>query len=676
MLQFIFFLFFCLIIHRAWAELALRRTGAVNIEAAVHYCLEHGGEMEQMIAEEELRGVRRSSGRSRPNSSSTHLIRQLREMGFPSHWCVEALTATRNNVDEALTWILTNGERLAQLDENERLGNEQDNDGDNDSEHEVEDDDDEDDNEGEFSSESSRDDLHENDSSDDTIEKSWYCPGPCPIQFVSGRSIINAETLEVSGLPTPVFSSVGTKGIIHTSGKWYYEVELLTAGCLQIGWADGSFAGHCQADRGDGVGDGPSSWAYDGWRRYKWHAVATEWGCRWQVGDIIGCAVDMDSYTISFTVNGKGEEIGMGTAFNGVGFRPCGGVYACVSFNRRERLKFHLGGGDQAGGSFKFGPPLGYRAVGEAVLQATREMSVFVDYENRYLDHDSQGATSVSPMCDFSDGEHGHELFAWQHRYYGSDASVHLTAGKDKSKTKDSTSAKNEQEVDVVINLCKKRMKEKNLTLTVSNALEIINDCYMDAEGELKETLAIESKKLCVLYARKVILGVITCRGMNFDFTQLIRHSFQSKSDLITANKLWFVIDSCCSLRASGWVGEAGVMAVAAEALGLGISSNESPKCKKVPPSLYFTSALITDDPNETSNSLVASSELSLYGMNGIGLVFMKCGLQAACSRNLSFSKVLVAEIRKTVRSLSCVEVKEAAVEVCFVNRNSHRYVF
>ncbi len=48
----------------------------------------------------------------------------------------------------------------------------------------------------------------------------------------------------------------------------------------------------------------------------------------------MGCLVDMDSMSVSFTLNGKGEEIGMGLAFSGEGFRPCNGVYACVSFNR------------------------------------------------------------------------------------------------------------------------------------------------------------------------------------------------------------------------------------------------------------------------------------------------------------------------------------------------------
>ena len=37
-------------------------------------------------------------------------------MGFSSRWCAGALAATGNNVDEALTWILTNGERLSAED--------------------------------------------------------------------------------------------------------------------------------------------------------------------------------------------------------------------------------------------------------------------------------------------------------------------------------------------------------------------------------------------------------------------------------------------------------------------------------------------------------------------------------------------------------------------------------
>jgi hypothetical protein len=39
---------------------------------------------------------------------------------------------------------------------------------------------------------------------------------------------------------------------------------------------------------GDGVGDGPHSWAFDGWRRYRWHGAHARWGAHWAKGDVVG----------------------------------------------------------------------------------------------------------------------------------------------------------------------------------------------------------------------------------------------------------------------------------------------------------------------------------------------------------------------------------------------------
>ena len=339
---------------RQWAELALRRTGGTNIEAAVHFCLERGGDMERLLAEEH---ERRGSGTTLPSSrrrgfgassrsDASNLIRQLVEMGFPRHWCAEALAASRNNVDEALTWILTNGERLSAEDEGAEEEEEEEEDDEDREEGDREEEEEDEDSTVERDSEEPGEGLNSSSSATVSTEGKpaaannspnsaiGWSGSICPIRFVSGRSNIDPLTLEVTGLPNGGFSSVGTKGVLLTSGKWYYEAEIKTAGCLQIGWADSSFVGHCQADRGDGCGDGPSSWAFDGWRRYRWHSTATEWGCRWSEGDIVGCLVDMDSMKVNFTLNGKGEEIGMGLAFSEEGFRPCSGVYACVSFNR------------------------------------------------------------------------------------------------------------------------------------------------------------------------------------------------------------------------------------------------------------------------------------------------------------------------------------------------------
>ena len=248
---------------RSWSELALRRTGGTDIEAAVHFCLERGGEMERLLAEERERErvMQRQSGSGASSrrrgyrgetGSSNHLLRQLLEMGFPSRWCTEALAATGNNVDEALTWILTHGERLSEEDEameDEDAVDDEDEDDDD----SMEDDDEDEDAEA-------APDAGSESASNQEAEKSGvpaWSGSIVPLRFISGRSIIDSKTLEISGLPTGGFSSVGTKGVLLCSGKWYYEAVLETAGCLQIGWADGSFAGHCHADRGDGTGDGP-----------------------------------------------------------------------------------------------------------------------------------------------------------------------------------------------------------------------------------------------------------------------------------------------------------------------------------------------------------------------------------------------------------------------------------
>ncbi|RHZ04946.1 hypothetical protein DYB31_010475, partial [Aphanomyces astaci] len=93
----------------------------------------------------------------------------------------------------------------------------------------------------------------------------------------------------------------------------YYEATLSTSGCIQIGWADAAFSG--ASERGDGVGDGPHSWAYDGWRQMKWHGNSSSYGIKWKSGDVIGCGVDCDAGLLFFTLNGQY----MGVAFQYVG---------------------------------------------------------------------------------------------------------------------------------------------------------------------------------------------------------------------------------------------------------------------------------------------------------------------------------------------------------------------
>lgn len=694
---------------RSWSELALRKTGGTNIEAAVTFCLERGSEIERMLADEQEsdrldnNGSTESSSRGRrhrDNGSSSRLLRQLLEMGFPKRWCAEALAVTGNDVDVALTWILSNGERLSEEDEALDAGDGVD--GENsvplnnaDDEDEDDEDDDDDTENGDSRSTGNIDASKDTESMNieanlDSVSKdvaaSWN-GSIIPLRFISGRAIVDPVRMEISGLSAGGFSSVGTKGVLLTSGKWYYEAVLETAGCLQIGWADGSFAGHCHADRGDGCGDGPSSWAFDGWRRYRWHATATEWGCRWKQGDVVGCLVDMDERVVAFTLNGQAENIGMGVAFTSEGFRPCGGVYACVSFNRKEKLRFILGGNGCE--PFKYPPPISYRGVGEAVLEAVQERDHLLSKENVLDDGPVNGGideNTKSFLCDFSDGDHGHELMAWAHRYYGSDASVHLGSSRPKSGlTKPSVVSSVDFKASSLVT---RRLMKVWTDLAKSDPVLQQSDFdslsarvfvgYEKVQNRLTFEIFNECLAIGVLLSRKLLLHVLITEGKKFDPTYF---DIEGKNRLHGAKKFWNIVETCTSLRRAGWVGEAGAMAIAAEAVGLGISSNEQLRTKTTGhrlgvvsvsdidegiylPTCGYTQVLSSVIKQKLDSGLAdttflptSCAEAALGSDGGSGLLaFLQDGLSSLVCGSTEIREVLIASTRRAVRHISTVE--------------------
>jgi hypothetical protein len=133
-------------------------------------------------------------------------------------------------------------------------------------------------------------------------------------------------------------------------------------------------------------------------------------------------------------------------------------------------------------------------------------------------------------------------------------------------------------------------------------------------------------------------------------------------------------------LRSAGWVGEAGTMAVAAEALGLGISSNDQVQSRHSSERSGVVSATDLDDglylpmggisqvlsaalaanfvsAGDTSTLFAASAEAAIGGDAGGGvLAFLKESLQSGVLRSNTFRKVLVAAVRRSVRQLAVVE--------------------
>ena len=130
------------------------------------------------------------------------------------------------------------------------------------------------------------------------------------------------------------FLSLRTNNCV-ISGKWCYEVTLLTNGIMQIGFAQiiTPFSRHA------GVGDDTTSFAYDGCRKVKWNKERKEYGKIWDIGDVVGVCLDMDKGTLEFYLNGKS----LGIAFNNIPKGENIALFPAISLSRGESCLFNFG---------------------------------------------------------------------------------------------------------------------------------------------------------------------------------------------------------------------------------------------------------------------------------------------------------------------------------------------
>lgn len=103
----------------------------------------------------------------------------------------------------------------------------------------------------------------------------------------------------------------------------------------QIGW--------CQLKteftNQNGVGDDLTSYAFDGYRNVLWHKEKQKYGNLWNIGDVLGCALDLDNKRIEYFLNGKS----LGFAFNDI---PAGeniAYFPGISLSADEKVSFNFG---------------------------------------------------------------------------------------------------------------------------------------------------------------------------------------------------------------------------------------------------------------------------------------------------------------------------------------------
>ena len=167
------------------------------------------------------------------------------------------------------------------------------------------------------------------------------------MEIAAGQFIVQADGEVTSRCE---FGSIIAKDYSFPESNYsYYEVELLTNGLMQIGWARKSkFVGSVSG--GDGVGDDGHSWSFDGLRWRCWHfgqdavygpvAVPAEVDVEktdgvsptvdeessdlesWSPKDIVGCAVQ---YTVAASADGANNGSGMKSKVDE--------VECCISFS-------------------------------------------------------------------------------------------------------------------------------------------------------------------------------------------------------------------------------------------------------------------------------------------------------------------------------------------------------
>ncbi|KAF9896818.1 RING finger and SPRY domain-containing protein 1, partial [Lobosporangium transversale] len=169
------------------------------------------------------------------------------------------------------------------------------------------------------------------------------------------------------------FESIRATVSVH-QGKWFYEVTLVTAGIMQLGWA--TIHCHFSPEEGTGIGDDIFGFAYDGCRNLIWADASSEtYGNSepWKAGDIVGVYLDVDNAIMEVFLNGK--ALGPVTPldidhFNiqaNSGFYP---AFSCTSF---QQATVNFGATP-----FKYPPALPWRNLNDygKISQETREAIV------------------------------------------------------------------------------------------------------------------------------------------------------------------------------------------------------------------------------------------------------------------------------------------------------------
>lgn len=137
-------------------------------------------------------------------------------------------------------------------------------------------------------------------------------------------------------------------------GKYYYEILLETENLMQLGFGTKEMTASCKD--GTGVGDDEYGWAIDLYRVKCWHnGKDTDYGRKkWQIGDRIGCGINLDDKCFEFWLNG--ESLGKIYQTN-INYQQDRMYYPSVTLLYENEIHVSFEEKD-----YKFGVPQGYQS--------------------------------------------------------------------------------------------------------------------------------------------------------------------------------------------------------------------------------------------------------------------------------------------------------------------------
>ena len=190
------------------------------------------------------------------------------------------------------------------------------------------------------------------DNFDDTPTNNYATLNPAIRPYPSSTDVITDGNLVFSSSNASVSGSAWATTLL-TTGKWYYEATLTTAGPSNncVGFSNNTIA----AGAGTYTADARTyGWFYQSSGEKTISATTTSYGASYTTGDVIGVALDIDAATITFYKNNtsQGQLTGLSLASGSSGW-----LAAVEGFNGTV---WNVNFGQRA---FAYTPPTGFKAL-------------------------------------------------------------------------------------------------------------------------------------------------------------------------------------------------------------------------------------------------------------------------------------------------------------------------